>query len=96
MQLPTAIVDLDHTTTSRRTARNLAANELVDVVYSPETYHDAMELLRKGKIYGFFMIPSNFERDAVSRKKETTITYYVNLAYYVPGSCRSNRSNRLP
>ena len=85
LQLPTAIVDLDHTTTSRRTARNLAANELVDVVYSPETYHDAMELLRKGKIYGFFMIPSNFERDAVSRK-ETTITYYVNLAYYVPGS----------
>ena len=34
LQLPTAIVDLDHTTTSRRTARNLAANELVDVVYS--------------------------------------------------------------
>lgn len=85
LQLPTAIVDLDHTTPSRRTARNLAANELVDVVYSPETYHDAMELLRKGKIYGFFMIPSNFERDAVSGK-ETTITYYVNLAYYVPGS----------
>ena len=85
LQLPTAIVDLDHTTTSRRTARNLAANELVDVVYSPETYHDAMELLRKGKIYGFFMIPSNFERDAVSGK-ETPITYYVNLAYYVPGS----------
>ncbi|WP_278745462.1 ABC transporter permease [Muribaculum intestinale] len=85
LQLPTAIVDLDHTTTSRRTVRNLAANELVDVVYSPETYHDAMELLRKGKIYGFFMIPSNFERDAVSGK-ETTITYYVNLAYYVPGS----------
>lgn len=85
LQLPTAIVDLDHTTTSHRTARNLAANELVDVVYSPETYHDAMELLRKGKIYGFFMIPSNFERDAVSGK-ETTITYYVNLAYYVPGS----------
>ncbi|WP_289740403.1 ABC transporter permease [Muribaculum intestinale] len=85
LQLPTAIVDLDHTTTSRRTARNLAANELVDVVYSPETYNDAMELLRKGKIYGFFMIPSNFERDAVSGK-ETTITYYVNLAYYVPGS----------
>ena len=85
LKVPTAIVDLDHTTTSRRTARNLAANELVDVVYSPETYHDAMELLRKGKIYGFFMIPSNFERDAVSGK-ETTITYYVNLAYYVPGS----------
>ena len=85
LQLPTAIVDLDHSSTSRRTARNLAANELVDVVYSPETYHDAMELLRKGKIYGFFMIPSNFERDAVSGK-ETTITYYVNLAYYVPGS----------
>lgn len=85
LQLPTAIVDLDHTTTSRRTARNLAANELVDVTYSPETYHDAMQLLRKGKIYGFFMIPSNFERDAISGK-ETTITYYVNLAYYVPGS----------
>lgn len=84
-QLPTAIVDLDHTTTSRRTARNLAANMLVDVNYSPETFNDAMSLVKQGKIYGFFMIPDNFERDAISGK-ETTITYYVNLAYYVPGT----------
>lgn len=84
-QLPTAIVDLDHTTTSRSAARNLAANMLVDVDYAPETFNDAMTLVKQGKIYGFFMIPDNFERDAISGK-ETTITYYVNLAYYVPGT----------
>lgn len=85
LRTPTAIVDLDHTSTSRRTARNLAAGELVDVQYTPETYHDAMRLLRQGKIYGFFMIPADFERNAVEGK-ETTITYYVNLSYFVPGS----------
>lgn len=85
LKSPAAIVDLDNSPTSRKVVRNLAATELVDAAYHPESYNAAMDLLKGGKIYGFFMIPRSFERDAVAGKS-TTITYYTNMAYYVPGT----------
>lgn len=84
-RLPTAMVDLDNTPTSRNITRNLDANELTAITYKSESYADAMTLLKQGKIYGFFMIPENFEANARSGH-ETTLTYYVNLSYFVPGS----------
>lgn len=85
LQLPSAIVDEDHTTVSRTVARNLDASELTDIRYKVETYSEAMELLQAGKIYGFFKIPSNFQSDAEAGRS-TTITYYTNMAYFVPGT----------
>ncbi len=85
MKSPTAIVDLDNTAVSRNVTRNLAASGLVDVAYKPTSFADAMELVKKAKIYGFFMIPRNFEADAVAGR-ETTITYYCNMAYFIPGT----------
>ncbi len=85
LQLPSAIVDEDHTTVSRTMARNLDASELTDIRYKAENYNEAMELLQAGKIYGFFMIPRNFQSDAEAGRP-TTITYYTNMSYFVPGT----------
>lgn len=85
MKLPAAIVDQDNTPVSRKVARNLNASELTDISYKAETYNDAMRLLQSGKIYGFFMIPRNFQSDAEAGR-HTTITYYTNMAYFVPGT----------
>lgn len=82
---PTAIVDLDNTPVSRNVVRNLASSELVGVDYMPTSYGEAMELLKSGKIYGFFMIPRDFEADAVAGRP-TAITYYCNMAYFIPGT----------
>ncbi|MCM1503816.1 MAG: ABC transporter permease [Muribaculum sp.] len=85
LKSPSAIVDLDNTPVSRRVGRNLAASELIEVKYHPESYEEAMKLLKGGDIYGFFMIPRSFQRDAEAGRS-TTITFYTNMAYYVPGS----------
>lgn len=82
---PAAVVDLDDTPVSRNVIRNLGASQLTDIRYKPSSYAEAMDLVKEGKIFGFFMIPRGFQEDAVSGR-ETTITYYSNMAYFVPGT----------
>lgn len=85
VKVPSSVVDLDNSSLSRDVIRNLGASELVDIVAKDESYHKAMEKVRSGKTYGFFMIPENFQRDAISGRTPT-ITYYCNLTYFVPGT----------
>lgn len=85
LRVPSAVVDLDHSTLSRRVTRNLGAGEYNKIVALPESYHDAMDLLRKGEIMAFFVIPRDFEHDALSARP-TSITYYSNMAFFVPGT----------
>lgn len=85
LKVPAAVVDLDHSTLSRRVTRNLNAGELVDICRYEESYTDAMAAVRRGEIFGFFVIPANFEKDAVSGNTPT-LSYYSNLTYFVPGT----------
>lgn len=85
LRVPSAIVDLDNSKLSRQVTRSLGASELIDIDSKLETYHDAMVRVRSGEAFGFFLIPEDFERDAISGRTPT-ITYYCNLTYYVPGS----------
>ena len=85
LKVPAAIVDLDHTSLSRQTTRSLDAMELVDIVQTEESYNDAIRAVQRGEIFGFFVIPRDFERDALSGDAPT-LTFYNNLTYYVPGT----------
>ncbi len=85
LKVPAGVVDLDHSQMSRRLTRSLNAMELIDVVATPQSYHDAIEAVQKGEIIGFFMIPEDFERNAVAGRNPD-LTYYFNLSTYVPGS----------
>ncbi len=85
MKAPTAIVDLDHSELSRTIGRNLASQQLLDVSYDAENYEAAMEKVRSGEIYGFFLIPPHFQRDALSGRRPS-LEYYSNLTYFIPGS----------
>lgn len=84
-KVPTAVVDLDHSTMSRSMTRSLNAQQLIDVTMKAESYESAMEALQKGDIYGFYVIPYQFETDALAGKKPT-ISYVTNLTYFVPGT----------
>ena len=85
LRVPTAIVDLDHTPMSRKVTRSLNAGELVNISEHLESYTDAMASVRRGDIFGFFVIPPKFEKDVLSGKKPT-LEYYTNLTYFVPGT----------
>lgn len=85
LKVHAGVVDLDHSQMSRRLTRSLDAMELIDVVEAPMDYHEAMEAVQSGRIMGFFMIPEDFEKDAVGGRSPQ-LTYYFNLSIYVPGS----------
>lgn len=84
-RIPAAIVDLDHSPMSRNITRQLDAMQLVSLTRACESYTDARHDMQRGEIYGYFLIPENFERDILSGRKPT-ISFYTNMAYYVPGS----------
>lgn len=85
LKVPSAIVDNDHSTMSRQVIRSLNASELIDITEYCESYDQAMDKIRRGEVFGFFVIPPDFEKDAVSGRTPT-LEYYNNLTYFVPGT----------
>ena len=84
-QVPTAVVDLDHSSMSRTVTRSLSALQVLDLNERCESYDEALEMVRKGKIFGFFVIPSDFEKNALAGNVPT-LEYYSNMTYFVPGT----------
>lgn len=82
---PAGLVDRDGSSLSRAIAQNLGGMEMVDLVATPNSYTEARHLIQEGKIYGFFLIPENFEADLLSGRAPE-ITFYTNMTYYVPAS----------
>jgi len=84
-RVPTAVVDLDHSTMSRSVTRSLRALQIIDICKDAESYDQALDQVRAGETFGFFVIPANFEKDALSGNTPT-LEYYTNMTYFVPGT----------
>lgn len=84
-RVPAGIVDRDGTNLSREISQTLGGMQMVDIKETPDSYTEARRMLQEGKIYGFFMIPENFQSDLLAGRKPV-ITFYTNMAYYVPGT----------
>lgn len=84
-RVPTAVVDLDHSSMSRSVTRSLNALQVIEIQKEYESYDDALAGVRSGKVFGFFVIPSNFERNALSGKTPT-LEYYSNMTFFIPGT----------
>ena len=85
LQTPVGLVDLDHSSLSRRMVRNLDSSELIRVVSDDDGVHEAMNRIKSGEIYGFFYIPSNFEQETLAGKSPT-LSFYSNMTYMIPGT----------
>lgn len=85
MKIPSAMVDKDGTSLSRELTQNLGSMQLIDLTEECNSYTEARHLVQEGKIYGFFMIPENFESDLLAGKSPV-VTFYTNMTFYVPAS----------
>ena len=83
--IPAAIVDHDNTVTTRKLVRNIQASQEVKVVAIVDNEGEAMRLVREGKIYGFYVIPVNFTRDAMAGRAPQ-LAYFTNATFYIPSS----------
>jgi len=84
-KVPAAIVDKDGTSISRSITQNLAGMQNVDISHACESFTQARHEMQEGDIFGFFLIPENFEADLLAGR-EPVITFYTNTTYFVPAS----------
>lgn len=84
-KVPAAIVDKDGSSISRQISQNLGAMQTVDLAYESNSFTEARHRMQEGEIFGFFLIPENFEKDLLSGKGPV-VTFYTNMTYYVPAS----------
>ena len=85
LPVPTAVVDMDRSAMSRSVTRSLRANQFVEITDEAMSYNDALEQVRRGKIFGFFYIPYRFQQKAMSGG-EPTLSFYSNMSLFVPGT----------
>lgn len=85
LQVPVAMVDMDHSSMSRRIGRALEANELVKITTQVESYSKAIEKVRSGEVFGFFYIPRDFQNKVMSNRTPT-LSFYSNMTVFVPGT----------
>ena len=84
-KVPAGIIDHDGTALSRQVTQQLGSMQLVNLVASPTSYTEARHKMQEGEIFGFFMIPENFQADLLAGKAPE-IAFYTNMTYFVPGS----------
>lgn len=84
-RIPAAIVDRDGSNLSRQVTQTLGGMQMVNLKESLNSYSAGREAVQEGRIYGFFLIPENFQADLLAGRIPE-ITFYTNMTYYVPGS----------
>ena len=84
-RVPAGIVDRDGTALSREITQSLGSMQMVDLVVSANSYTEARHKVQEGEIYGFFMIPEDFQAELLAGRSPE-ITFYTNMTYFVPAS----------
>jgi ABC-2 type transport system permease protein len=88
-KMPIAIVDLDHTSTSRKIARTIDVTPLSKVTEYLQSETEAMSELRTGNIYGFVVLPQNLQSD-VFASHQPVISYYYHNGFLIAGGLMQN------
>ena len=93
-KLPTGVVDMDNTSTSRNVIRSLNAMEQVRVEDVYCNFSDARDAMQRGRIYGFLYIPRHFSSDLQSFR-QPKLTYYTSYVLLIPGSLLYSNMRKL-
>ncbi len=88
-KMPIAIVDLDNTAISRKVTRNIDVTPLSRVTAHLQSETEAMSQLRSGDIYGFVVLPRNFQADILT-SKQPVVSYYYHNGLLIAGGLMQN------
>lgn len=83
--IPIGIVDLDQTSTSRNISRTVATVPTFKVTEHYTNMEDARKATQQTKIYGYLVIPHNFESDVMAGR-QATLAYYYHYALLSVGT----------
>ena len=84
-KLPTAVIDLDHSATSRNLTRQLATYQTLDITTQYVSFAEARQAMQQGKLFGFLVIPESFEADLYTNR-QPQIPYFTTSVYFIPSA----------
>ena len=84
-RIPVGVVDLDWTATSRNITRSVEAVPTFSVIRHYSDTETALHAIKSKDIYGYLVIPRNFEADILNGQ-QVTLTYYYHYALLSVGS----------
>ena len=73
--LPIAVVDEDHSSSSRELTLRMAAMRGLAIAAQPASLEAAQPLVRSGGVYGVVHIPANWERDRLRHAAQPVVLY---------------------
>jgi ABC-2 type transport system permease protein len=79
---PVAVVDLDHSSLSRKLSRMVDAHESTKVAAQTTSQLEAEQLFFARKVHGILIIPHGFER-RILRKEQSTVAVYSDASYFL-------------
>lgn len=80
--LPVAVVDLDHTALSRKTASAIHATPQLNISSKVGSMIEAKKLFNDGEVNGVLLIPEGFERK-VLRGGRSIVSVYCDASYFL-------------
>lgn len=80
--LPVAVVDQDHSVTSRKYAAMIGASSELNIAFKPEDLGVAEKLFMENKISGVIVIPKGFEKDILSGN-QANVAVYADASYFL-------------
>ncbi|MBF0575053.1 ABC transporter permease [Dysgonomonas sp. GY617] len=83
--IPIGIVDLDQTSTSRNISRTVSTIPTFKVTKHYTDIESARKATQQTKIYGYLVIPNNFEADVMAGR-QATLSYYYHYALLSVGT----------
>ncbi len=90
--LPVAVVDLDHSATSRNLIRSLQASPGLEVAEQATSMMQALSLARALKVYAILVVPDGTHA-AIQRADSGTVISYFNATYQVAGQATARDIN---
>ncbi len=80
--MPVAIVDMSHSSDSRRFIRDLDATPDLKVAANSISMEEAIALFKKRKVRGIVQIPESFSSD-IALSRQTTISAYADMEFFL-------------
>jgi len=81
-EVPVAVVDNCHTSTSRELVRKMDATQYIRVAASPSSLEEAKSLFFEGKVNGVIYIPHDLERN-IARVQQANVSVYADASFFL-------------
>lgn len=83
--MPTGVVDMDNTSTTRSILRNLNAFQKTNIVAHYASFDEARQAMQRREIYSFYYIPKGTTEEALA-SRQPKVSFYLNYSYLIAGS----------